>query len=117
MQIFIFILIDDLGWTSSSQLMDGKITNSKSDYYETPQIEKLAAKGIRFSSGYAPCAVCCPTRRSIQFGQTPARQGDIQFPEKYKNHKINEMNTGIENGEHYKLLSYFSNLFGYLRAI
>ena len=30
---FIFILIDDLGWTSSSQLMDGKITNSKSDYY------------------------------------------------------------------------------------
>ena len=64
---FIFILIDDLGWTSSSQLMDGKITNSKSDYYETPQIEKLAAKGIRFSSGYAPCAVCCPTRRSIQF--------------------------------------------------
>lgn len=33
------------------------------------------------------------------------------FPEKYKNHKINEMNTGIENGEHYKLLSYFSNLF------
>jgi len=46
---FIFILIDDLGWTSSSQLMDGKIANSKSDYYETPQIEKLAAKGIRFS--------------------------------------------------------------------
>jgi len=80
---FIFILIDDLGWTSSSQLMDGRIANSKSDYYETPQIEKLAAKGIRFSSGYAPCAVCCPTRRSIQFGQTPARQGDIQFPEKY----------------------------------
>ena len=80
---FIFFLIDDLGWTSSSQLMDGKIANSKSDYYETPQIEKLAAKGIRFSSGYAPCAVCCPTRRSIQFGQTPARQGDILFPEKY----------------------------------
>jgi arylsulfatase A-like enzyme len=86
---FIFILIDDLGWTSSSQLMDGRIANSKSDYYETPQIEKLAAKGVRFSSGYAPCAVCCPTRRSIQFGQTPARQGDIQFPEKYNPAKNN----------------------------
>ena len=32
------------------------------------------------------------------------------FPEKYNNHKINEMNNGIENGEHYKLLSYFSEL-------
>ena len=80
---FIFILIDDLGWTNTSQLMDSRISNSKSDFYETPQMEKLAAKGMRFSSGYAPCAICCPTRRSIQFGQTPARQGDILFQEKY----------------------------------
>ena len=86
---FIFILIDDLGWSNSSQLMDGRIANSKSDYYETPQIEKLASKGIRFSNGYAPCAICCPTRRSIQFGQTPARQGDILFPEKYNPTKNN----------------------------
>ena len=27
------------------------------------------------------------------------------FPKKYENHKINEMNLGIEGGEHYKLLS------------
>jgi predicted O-methyltransferase YrrM len=33
------------------------------------------------------------------------------FPKKYENHKINEMNLGIEGGEHYKLLSYLSNLF------
>jgi hypothetical protein len=33
------------------------------------------------------------------------------FPEKYENHKINEMNIGMENGEHYKLLSYLSDLF------
>jgi hypothetical protein len=33
------------------------------------------------------------------------------FPEKYEKHKINEMNTGIESGEHYKLLSYLSDLF------
>jgi predicted O-methyltransferase YrrM len=32
------------------------------------------------------------------------------FPEKYEKHKINEMNSGIENGEHYKLLSYLSDL-------
>lgn len=80
---FIFILADDLGWTSLSQRMDNRIPNSKSDYHETPNLERLAAKGIVFSNGYAPCALCCPTRRSIQFGQTPARQGDALFKEKY----------------------------------
>jgi arylsulfatase A len=80
---FIFILTDDLGWTSSSLLMNNKIPNSKSDFYETPQIEKLASKGMRFSNGYASCALCCPTRRSIQFGQTPARQGDFLFKVNY----------------------------------
>lgn len=32
------------------------------------------------------------------------------FPEKYEKHKINEMNLGMENGEHYKLLSFVSDL-------
>jgi len=80
---FIFILTDDQGWTSSSQLMDNHVPNSKSDYFETPQIERFASKGIRFTNGYAPCGLCCPTRRSIQFGQTPARQGDADFKENY----------------------------------
>ncbi len=80
---FIFILTDDLGWTSSSQLMNDAVANSKSDYYDTRQIQRFASKGMRFTNGYAPCALCCPTRRSIQFGQTPARQGDADFKEKY----------------------------------
>jgi arylsulfatase A-like enzyme len=80
---FIFILTDDQGWTSTSQLMDDRVSNSRSDYYQTPQLERFASKGMRFSNGYAPCALCCPTRRSIQFGQTPARQGDAAFKENY----------------------------------
>ncbi|MCX6326925.1 MAG: sulfatase [Bacteroidia bacterium] len=80
---FILILTDDQGWTSSSQLMDDNISNSKSDFYETSNIERFAARGMRFTSGYAPCALSCPTRRSIQFGQTPARQGDALFKENY----------------------------------
>jgi arylsulfatase A-like enzyme len=81
---FIFILTDDQGWTSTSQYMDDNIPNSKSDFFETPEIEKLAERGMRFTNGYAPCALCCPTRRSIQFGQTPMRQGDdAEFKEKY----------------------------------
>ncbi len=73
---FILILTDDQGWTSSSQQMDDRIPGSRSDYYETPNIERLASGGIRFTNGYAPCALCCPSRRSILFGQTPMRQGD-----------------------------------------
>lgn len=81
---FIFILTDDQGWTSSSQLMDENVPNSKSDYFETPMLEKIAERGMRFTNGYAPCALCCPTRRSIQFGQTPMRQGDdVEFKENY----------------------------------
>jgi arylsulfatase A-like enzyme len=80
---FILILTDDQGWTSSSQLMDDNILNSKSDYYETLNIERFAAQGMRFTNGYAPCALSSPTRRSIQFGQTPARQGDALFKENY----------------------------------
>jgi arylsulfatase A len=80
---FILILTDDQGWTSSSQPMNTNLPDSRSDYYETPNIQRLASQGVRFSNGYAPCALCCPTRRSIQFGQTPARQGDLLFKEKY----------------------------------
>jgi arylsulfatase A-like enzyme len=80
---FIFILTDDLGWTCLSQRMDDRVPNSRSDYHETPALEKLARSGMRFTSGYAPDALCCPTRRSIQFGQTPTRQGDERFPKNY----------------------------------
>ena len=89
---FIFILTDDQGWTSTSQLMDDNIPNSKSDYFETPVLEKLADRGMRFSNGYAPCALCCPTRRSIQFGQTPMRQGDdAEFKQKYFGENRNQV--------------------------
>jgi arylsulfatase A-like enzyme len=89
---FILILTDDQGWTSTSQLMDDNIPNSKSDYFETPMLEKLAERGMRFTNGYAPSALCCPTRRSIQFGQTPMRQGDDEeFKEKYFGEKRSQI--------------------------
>lgn len=80
---FIFILADDLGWTSLSQAMDDHLPGSRSDYHETPALERLASRGMRFAQGYAPDALCCPTRRSLQFGQTPTRQGDERFPKNY----------------------------------
>lgn len=59
------ILIDDLGWKDLSCY--------GSSYYKTPNIDRLAAEGVRFSDGYAACAVCSPTRAAILTGKYPAR--------------------------------------------
>ena len=63
----IFILIDDMGWTDLSCY--------GSEFYETPNIDKLAEEGIRFTDAYAACPVCSPTRASILTGSYPARLG------------------------------------------
>ncbi len=62
---FVFILVDDMGWT------DLGCYGGKS--YDTPHIDKLASKGMRFTNAYAACPVCSPTRASILTGKYPAR--------------------------------------------
>lgn len=64
---FVVILVDDLGW------MD--LSCQGSDYFQTPNIDRLAAEGMRFTQGYAACAVCSPTRAAVQTGRYPARVG------------------------------------------
>ena len=64
---FVVVLVDDLGW------MDLGCYGSK--YYETPNIDRLAASGVRFTDGYAACAVCSPTRAAMMTGRYPARLG------------------------------------------
>ncbi len=63
----VLILIDDLGW------MDLSCQGSR--YYETPNLDRLAAQGMRFTNAYAACAVCSPTRAAVQTGRYPARLG------------------------------------------
>jgi arylsulfatase A len=63
----ILINVDDLGWTDLSCY--------GSRFYETPNIDSLAAQGMKFTDGYASCAVCSPTRASIMTGRYPARIG------------------------------------------
>ena len=70
---FILILADDQGWNGTSVKMINDNDLSMSDFYETPNIERIAKKGIIFSNAYASAPVCAPSRYSIQFGQTPAR--------------------------------------------
>jgi arylsulfatase A-like enzyme len=62
---FVFILLDDMGW------MDLGCFGSR--FYQTPNIDNLAAQGMRFTQAYAACPVCSPTRASIQTGRYPAR--------------------------------------------
>jgi len=68
---FVFFLIDDLGWTD--------LGCYGSTFYETPNIDKLASEGMRFTDAYAACPVCSPTRASIVAGKYPARLGITQW--------------------------------------
>ncbi len=68
----VFILVDDMGWTGTSVEMDDRIEESKSDFYQTPNIEKLAKQGMRFSRAYSPGSLCTPSRAAILTGKTPA---------------------------------------------
>ena len=72
----LLVLTDDQGWTDTSvQMMTGR-ADSKSDFYQTPALERMAKEGMVFSDAYSPAPVCTPTRVSIQFGKTPARLKD-----------------------------------------
>ena len=70
---FIFMLSDDQGWDGLSVQMHDAIPGSKSDFYQTPNLEKLARQGMRFSAAYSPSPVCSPTRCSLQTGKSPAQ--------------------------------------------
>ncbi len=69
----IFILTDDQGWTGTSLRMDPDDPESRSDFIETPNIERLAKQGMRFSRAYCPAAICSPSRCALQYGKSPAR--------------------------------------------
>ena len=63
----VFILIDDLGWSD--------LGCYGSTFYETPNLDALAARSLRFTHAYAASPVCSPTRASILTGRYPARVG------------------------------------------
>ena len=69
----VFMLADDQGWGGTSVAMHPSVAFSKGDIFHTPNLEKLASQGIRFSAAYSPAPVCSPTRISIQTGKSPAQ--------------------------------------------
>ncbi len=61
----VFLLVDDLGW--------GDFSCYGARFNETPNIDRLATQGMRFSNAYAACTVCSPSRAAILSGCYPAR--------------------------------------------
>jgi arylsulfatase A len=70
---FVIVYVDDLGWADTSVRMMADEPLSSIDFYQTPALGRLAKRGMRFSSGYAPTPTCTGSRISIQFGMTSAR--------------------------------------------
>ncbi|BBO31357.1 sulfatase-like hydrolase/transferase [Lacipirellula parvula] len=68
----LFILGDDIGWTQTSVQMDPNIPFSKSDYHETPNLERLASQGMRFSNAYGQ-PMCSPGKIALLTGKSPAQ--------------------------------------------
>ena len=61
----VFIIVDDLGWKD--------LGCYGSEFYDTPNLDALAARSIQFTHAYAASPVCSPTRAAIQTGKHPVR--------------------------------------------
>jgi arylsulfatase A-like enzyme len=62
----VVFLVDDLGYMDIG-------ANNPNCFYETPNIDRLAKTGMRFTNGYAANPVCSPTRYSLMTGKYPTR--------------------------------------------
>ena len=60
LQTSYFVLADDQGWNGTSVKMMYNESGSKSDYFETPNLELLSQKGMRFSDAYASALFALP---------------------------------------------------------
>jgi arylsulfatase A-like enzyme len=67
----VFFLVDDLGWTDVG--IDSTTYGHASDFYQTPNLARLAARGMSFNNAYASGPNCAPTRAAILTGQYPVR--------------------------------------------
>lgn len=68
----VLILVDDLGWQDTS-LAFGLPRKWLGSHFHTPNVEKLAARGVQVTQAYASAPVCTPTRTALLSGKNPAR--------------------------------------------
>lgn len=82
----LFIFLDDFGWKDTSYM--------GSDFYESPNIDSLAADGMIFTNAYSASANCAPARASLLSGQYTPR------------HKIYNVGTGPRGNPKYRRLNH-----------
>jgi arylsulfatase A-like enzyme len=68
----IIILTDDMGY--------GDISCYNKNQIKTPNIDRLAAEGVRFTDFYVPTPYCAPSRATLLTGRFPLRHGLVQNP-------------------------------------
>lgn len=68
----IMFLVDDMGWQDTSVPFNGDEVSSLNKRYHTPNMERMAQMGVRFTQAYA-CAISSPTRCSLMSGMNAAR--------------------------------------------
>ena len=79
----VLFFVDDLGWSD--------VGCYGSSFYNTPNIDGLAADGVRFTDAYATCHVCSPSRASLLTGKYPARIGLTDWLSGRPDHSFQEL--------------------------
>ncbi len=82
----IVILADDLGWSDTTLY-------GNTAYYQTPNVERLAKRGMTFTRAYSASPLCSPTRSALLTGQSPARTG-ITVPNCHMPQVVMQATTG-----------------------
>jgi len=87
----IIFLVDDMGLMDTSvpfltDVNGNPVRYSLNNFYQTPNMEKLAEQGIRFTNFYAH-SVCSPTRISLLTGQNSARHGVTNWIKSERNNR------------------------------
>lgn len=85
----IFFLVDDLGWRD--------VGCFGSSFYETPNIDRLASEGMKFTNAYSTCHVSSPTRASIMTGRYPASINLTDWLPGRGNHPFQKLLNNVTN--------------------
>lgn len=98
----IFVLADDLGYA--------ELNSYGNTFNETPNLDKLANNGLRFTNAYVSAPVCSPSRASLMTGQHPARIGITDYLRPHEDRHLDENLTTI--AEIFKSKDYQTGMVG-----
>ena len=99
----VLILLDDMGWSD--------VGCHGNAYYETPNIDRLASQGVKFTNGYAASAVCSPSRAAILTGRYPTRHGITNWIQHWLPAEKGQQPVGYESKASNKLMTPKNHLY------